>query len=151
MMPPPPPEMMQQGGGAGGGGQCQNGGQSSTSQTAGASFGNLQQAGFSGNQFGNQSSLAGGPPQMDPETREQLELFQRVGTGFARFRVDSVFRNLDDDNDGLLAASEIPARLRERLLKADVDNDQAVSREELEEAREASLRFRSLSRKRSRR
>jgi Ca2+-binding EF-hand superfamily protein len=52
----------------------------------------------------------------------------------AKARLESLFARFDKDHDGKIALSDVPGHLRERLAKADANNDGQVTRDELSKA-----------------
>lgn len=49
-------------------------------------------------------------------------------------RMDRLFEHFDKDHDGRIAVKDLPDRLREKLSKADANNDGQLTRPELEQA-----------------
>jgi len=55
-----------------------------------------------------------------------------AGQGYgAKDRVERLFRHFDEDGDGKIALSDLPDRLRNRLLRADTNKDGQVTRDEV--------------------
>ena len=60
---------------------------------------------------------------------------QGEGSGpWAKERMDKLFERFDKDHDGKIALKDLPDRLRERLARADANNDGQVTRDELTKA-----------------
>jgi Ca2+-binding EF-hand superfamily protein len=67
-------------------------------------------------------------------TKEELEQARQARGG--RPSIDDIFAKLDKNADGKLTQDELPERLAERIMKADTDGDGAVTKEELQAARD---------------
>jgi Ca2+-binding EF-hand superfamily protein len=50
--------------------------------------------------------------------------------------IDRIFERFDANKDGRLTQDELPAQVAERIMEADADGDGAVTKEELEQARQ---------------
>ena len=57
---------------------------------------------------------------------------------WAKERMDKLFERFDKDHDGKIALKDLPDRLRERLARADSNNDGQLTRDEISKAWQAA-------------
>ena len=79
-------------------------------------------------------STSVGAPATGAGSNSVLALDAGGGKPWVVQRLDRLFRRFDKDGDGKIALKDLPDRLRERLTRADTNNDGFVTRDEIMKA-----------------